>query len=57
MEEKVNDLVKRLIKLNETVATMESCTGGGVCNQITNVLGASEILKFSAVTVRKQLLR
>ncbi len=50
MEEKVNDLVKRLIKLNETVATMESCTGGGVCNQITNVLGASEILKFSAVT-------
>ena len=29
---------------------MESCTGGGVANAITNVEGASEILKFSAVT-------
>ena len=29
---------------------MESCTGGGVANAITNVEGASEVLKFSAVT-------
>ena len=29
---------------------MESCTGGGVANAITNCEGASEILKFSAVT-------
>ena len=29
---------------------MESCTGGGIANAITNVPGASEILKFSAVT-------
>ena len=29
---------------------MESCTGGGVVNEITSVEGASEILKFSAVT-------
>ena len=29
---------------------MESCTGGGLANAITNIEGASEILKFSAVT-------
>lgn len=29
MEEKVIELVKRLTKLNKTIATMESCTGGG----------------------------
>lgn len=34
----------------KTIATMESCTGGGVANAITNCEGASEILKFSAVT-------
>lgn len=50
MEEATIELVKRLTKLNKTIATMESCTGGGVCNQITNVPGSSEVLKFSAVT-------
>lgn len=34
----------------KTIATMESCTGGGVANAITNCEGASEVLKFSAVT-------
>ena len=29
---------------------MESCTGGGFANSITNIEGASDILKFSAVT-------
>ena len=29
---------------------MESCTGGGIANAITNIEGASEILKFSAIT-------
>ena len=43
-------VVKRLIELNKTISTMESCTGGSVVNSITNVEGASEILKFSAVT-------
>lgn len=43
-------LVKELIKQKKTISTMESCTGGGVANAITNVEGASEILKFSAVT-------
>lgn len=43
-------LVEKLIKKKKTVATMESCTGGGVSNAITNIEGASEILKYSAVT-------
>ena len=43
-------LVKKLIEKKKTVATMESCTGGGVSNAITNIEGASEILKYSAVT-------
>lgn len=46
----MNDIVKKLIEKNETIATMESCTGGEIVNQITNIEGASQILKFSAVT-------
>lgn len=44
------DLVNKLIESNITISTMESCTGGGVSNAITNIEGASEVLKFSAVT-------
>lgn len=43
-------IVKLLTDKNKTIATMESCTGGGVANQITNIEGASQVLKFSAVT-------
>ena len=46
----MKDLVKLLIEKNKTISTMESCTGGGVANAITNVEGASNVLKFSAVT-------
>ena len=43
-------IVKELMKQNKTISTMESCTGGEVCNAITNIEGASEVIKFSAVT-------
>lgn len=43
-------VIKKLTNLNKTIATMESCTGGGVANSITNIEGASEVIKFSAVT-------
>ena len=43
-------IVDILKELNKTISTMESCTGGGVANAITNIEGASEVLKFSAVT-------
>lgn len=50
MEEKVRLLVQKLTKENKTISTMESCTGGALVNSITNIEGASNILKFSAVT-------
>ena len=43
-------IVKVLTEKNKTISAMESCTGGAVANAITNVEGASEVLKFSAVT-------
>ena len=46
----IKDIIEELTKRGLTIATMESCTGGGVCNAITNIEGASEVLKFSAVT-------
>lgn len=46
----MEELVNLLIRNTKTVSTMESCTGGYIANAITNIEGASEILKFSAVT-------
>ena len=46
----MKEVIGKLMKENKTVSTMESCTGGGVVDAITNILGASEVLKFSAVT-------
>ena len=46
----LKSIIEILTKKNETIATMESCTGGGVANAITNIEGASNVLKFSAVT-------
>lgn len=43
-------VIEKLKEKNKTISTMESCTGGGVANSITNIEGASEVLKFSAVT-------
>ena len=44
------EIIEILTENNETIATMESSTGGGVANAITNIEGASNVLKFSAVT-------
>jgi len=46
----MEEIVKRLKEKNKTISTMESCTGGALCNEITNIPGASEVLHFSAVT-------
>lgn len=46
----MKEIVDKLIKLNKTISTMESCTGGSLAGCITNVPGASEIFKFGAVT-------
>ena len=48
--EKMKLVVDRLKNNNKTISSMESCTGGGFVNEITNIDGASEVLKFTAVT-------
>lgn len=45
------DRVVELLKnANKTIASMESCTGGSFVNEVTNIEGASDVIKFSAVT-------
>jgi len=46
----MREVVELLLKSNKTISTMESCTGGAVANEITNVIGSSTVFKFSAVT-------
>ncbi len=43
-------VVNKLINNNKTIATMESCTGGGLVNELTNIEGVSRAIKYSAVT-------
>ena len=54
MNKSIQEVVYKLIELNKTISTMESCTGGGVANSITNIPGASEIFYFGAVTYSNQ---
>ena len=46
----MKEIIDLLKEKNKTISTMESCTGGGVANAITNIEGASEVLRYSAVT-------
>ena len=46
----MKEIIEKLIELGYTISTMESCTGGYLANVITNIEGASEVFKFSAVT-------
>lgn len=46
----MKEVVELLTQKKETIATMESCTGGYIVNEITNIEGASNVLNFSAVT-------
>lgn len=46
----IKELVEKLTEQNKTIATMESCTGGSLANEITNIDGSSKVIKFSAIT-------
>ena len=50
MENLNEKIVKFLNEKNKTISFMESCTGGFLANEITNVSGASNVLKVSLVT-------
>ena len=44
------EIVQLLKEKHKTVSTMESCTGGALASEITNIAGSSEIFYFGAVT-------
>ena len=46
----MKDVVNKLIKLNKTISTMESCTGGFLASSITNIDDSSKVFKFGSVT-------
>lgn len=46
----MEEVVNLLIEKNKTISTMESCTGGGISNAITNIPNASKVFSFSAIT-------
>lgn len=46
----LEDIVTYLIENKISISTMESCTGGLLASLITDYPGASDILRFSAVT-------
>lgn len=46
----MKSIIDLLKERNETIATMESCTGGALADSITNVEGASSVFRFGAVT-------
>lgn len=50
IEKRLSEIVGKLSSENKTIATMESCTGGQLASEITNISGASEILKESYIT-------
>lgn len=44
------EIVDILIKKNQTISFMESCTGGAISNEITSITNSSTVFKFGAVT-------
>ena len=46
----MKELVELLTKQGKTISTMESCTGGGIANAITNTSGSSLVFNYGAVT-------
>lgn len=50
MEKICKEIVEVLNDKNKTISFMESCTGGFLANEITNISGASNVLKASAIT-------
>ena len=45
-----DNIIQKLSKKKKTISVMESCTGGGIMNAITNIEGASEVFQFGTVT-------
>ena len=46
----MKEIIAFLTKMNKTISTMESATGGYLASSITNIDGSSLVFKFGAVT-------
>ncbi len=46
----MKEIIEKLTINNKTIATMESCTGGKIVNELTNIKGSSNVVLFSCVT-------
>ena len=46
----MKEIIEILTKRKETISTMESCTGGMVANEITNIPGVSEVFQLGIVS-------
>lgn len=46
----MKSVIEKLKKQEKSISTMESCTGGALASAITDVEGASDVIKYSAVT-------
>lgn len=46
----MKNVIGKLKKQEKSISTMESCTGGALASAITDVEGASDVIKYSAVT-------
>lgn len=46
----MKEIIEILTSRKETISTMESCTGGMVANEITNIPGASEVFQLGIVS-------
>ena len=49
-DEKIESIIKKLSRSHYTIAAMESCTGGSLASKITDISGASDVLKESYVS-------
>ena len=49
-EKRIAKIIEWLTMHHETIATMESCTGGAIVNALTNIEGASRVIRFGVVT-------
>ena len=46
----MKEIIDILINKKQTISVMESCTGGMVANEITNIPGASEVFQLGIVS-------
>lgn len=48
--DKLKEVIEKMTREHHSIATMESCTGGGLSSVITNIPGASDVFHYGAVT-------